>query len=113
MKNYFVALMIASALVFSVTIVRQKAQAQDTSFQPADKTGATVADDVGVKTDSPPLPGFGAASRESSPIFITKLPRGYAHFNDGKPAGEAVLQSCFPCHQATKSRHFVFTRYSP
>ena len=38
---------------------------------------------------------------------------GYAHFNDGKPAGEAVLQSCFPCHQAIKSRDFIFTRYSP
>jgi hypothetical protein len=38
---------------------------------------------------------------------------GYAHFNDGKPAGEAFLQSCYPCHQAIKSRDFVFTRYSP
>jgi hypothetical protein len=38
---------------------------------------------------------------------------GYAHFNDGKPAGETVLQSCFPCHQAIKSRDFIFTRYSP
>jgi len=38
---------------------------------------------------------------------------GFAHFNDGKPADEAVLQSCFPCHQAIKSRDLVFTRYSP
>jgi pimeloyl-ACP methyl ester carboxylesterase len=38
---------------------------------------------------------------------------GYAHFNDAKPAGEAALQSCFPCHQAIKSRDFIFTRYSP
>ena len=38
---------------------------------------------------------------------------GFAHFNDGKPAEEAVLQSCFPCHQAIKSRDFIFTRYSP
>src|SRR6267143_642059 len=37
---------------------------------------------------------------------------GFAHFNDGKPADEAVLQSCFPCHQAIKSRDLVFTRYS-
>ena len=38
---------------------------------------------------------------------------GFAHFNDGKSAGESVLQSCFPCHQAVKSRDLVFTRYSP
>ena len=38
---------------------------------------------------------------------------GYAHFNDGKPANEAFMQSCFPCHQAIKSRDYIFTRYSP
>jgi hypothetical protein len=38
---------------------------------------------------------------------------GYAHFNDGKPAGESFMQSCFPCHQAIKSRDYVFARYTP
>ena len=38
---------------------------------------------------------------------------GYAHFDDGQPADEAVLRKCFPCHQAVKDRDFVFTRYSP
>jgi hypothetical protein len=40
---------------------------------------------------------------------------GYAHFNenDKKPASEASMQSCFPCHQKIESRDFVFTRYSP
>jgi len=40
---------------------------------------------------------------------------GYAHFNekDMKPANEASMQSCFPCHQAIKSRDYIFTRYSP
>lgn len=38
---------------------------------------------------------------------------GFAHFNDGKPADAAFLQSCFPCHQAIQSRDLVFTRYSP
>lgn len=38
---------------------------------------------------------------------------GYAHFDDGKPAGEALLKKCHPCHQAIKDRDFVFTRYSP
>jgi hypothetical protein len=38
---------------------------------------------------------------------------GFAHFEDGKPAGDAFMQSCFPCHDAIKSRDLVFTRYSP
>lgn len=38
----------------------------------------------------------------------------YAQFDDGKPlADEAMLQSCFDCHQAIKDRDFVFTRYAP
>jgi hypothetical protein len=38
---------------------------------------------------------------------------GYAQFNDGKPADEAVHKTCFACHQAVKARDFVFTRYAP
>ena len=38
---------------------------------------------------------------------------GFAHFDDGKPADEAVLNTCFPCHAAIKARDFVFTRYAP
>ena len=38
---------------------------------------------------------------------------GFAHFDDGKPADEAVLNTCFPCHQAIKARDLVFTRYAP
>jgi hypothetical protein len=38
---------------------------------------------------------------------------GFGHFDDGKSAGEPVLQTCFACHQAVKSRDLVFTRYSP
>lgn len=39
---------------------------------------------------------------------------GYSHFDDGKPlTDQAVLQSCFHCHQAIKNRDFVFTRYAP
>src|SRR5439155_2844398 len=37
---------------------------------------------------------------------------GFAQFDDGKPADEAVLKTCFPCHQAIKARDFVFTRYA-
>jgi hypothetical protein len=38
---------------------------------------------------------------------------GFGHFNDGKPAGGAVLKTCFPCHVAIKDRDLVFTRYAP
>ena len=38
---------------------------------------------------------------------------GFAHFDDGKPAGEVVLKTCFPCHQAIKARDLVFTQYAP
>ena len=38
---------------------------------------------------------------------------GFAQFNDGKPASEAVHNTCFPCHVPAKDRDFVFTRYAP
>jgi hypothetical protein len=37
---------------------------------------------------------------------------GYAQFDDKKPASDSVLSTCFACHQAVKSRDFVFTRYA-
>jgi hypothetical protein len=38
---------------------------------------------------------------------------GFAQFNDGKPADEALLKTCFPCHEPAKDRDFVFTHYAP
>jgi hypothetical protein len=39
---------------------------------------------------------------------------GFAHFNDGKPlTDEAMLKSCFVCHNLNKERDLVFTRYAP
>jgi hypothetical protein len=38
---------------------------------------------------------------------------GFAHFNDGKPAVDEVLNTCFACHQAVPNRDLVFTRYAP
>src|SRR5712692_7072169 len=38
---------------------------------------------------------------------------GFAQFNDGKPADEAVNNTCFSCHQVANSRDFVFNRYAP
>jgi hypothetical protein len=37
---------------------------------------------------------------------------GFGHFNDGKSADEAVLNTCLPCHQAVAARDLVFTRYA-
>ena len=37
---------------------------------------------------------------------------GFAHFDDGKSAGDAVLKTCFPCHQAVLARDLVFTLYA-
>ena len=38
---------------------------------------------------------------------------GFAQFDDGKPASEAVHNTCFPCHTTVKARDFVFNRYAP
>jgi hypothetical protein len=38
---------------------------------------------------------------------------GFAQFKDGKPADEALLNTCFPCHEPIKDRDFVFTHYAP
>lgn len=37
---------------------------------------------------------------------------GFAHFDDGRPASEAVHNTCFSCHQVAQSRDFVFTRHA-
>jgi len=37
---------------------------------------------------------------------------GFAHFNDGKPAVDAVHDTCFACHSVVKARDLVFTRYA-
>jgi hypothetical protein len=37
----------------------------------------------------------------------------FAQFKNGKPADEALLKTCFPCHQPVKARDFVFTQYAP
>jgi hypothetical protein len=38
---------------------------------------------------------------------------GFAQFNDGKPADEAVHNTCFSCHQAVNTRDSVLTHYAP
>jgi len=38
---------------------------------------------------------------------------GFGHFKDGKPADEAFMKTCFPCHNQVKARDLIFTRYAP
>jgi hypothetical protein len=38
---------------------------------------------------------------------------GFAQFTNGRPDGEAVQKTCFPCHLPGKDLDFVFTRYAP
>lgn len=38
---------------------------------------------------------------------------GFAEFDDGKPASEAMHSACFGCHATVKTRDFVFNRYAP
>ncbi len=38
---------------------------------------------------------------------------GFAQFTNGKPAEDALLKTCFPCHVPVKARDYLFTRYAP
>ena len=38
---------------------------------------------------------------------------GFAQFDGGKPASDAVLNTCFACHANIKNRDLVFTHYAP
>ena len=38
---------------------------------------------------------------------------GFAQFDDGKPADEAMHSACFPCHEIVKSRDLIFNHYAP
>jgi hypothetical protein len=38
---------------------------------------------------------------------------GFAQFKDGKPADEALHNTCFACHVPVKTRDFIFTYYAP
>src|ERR1043165_4956158 len=38
---------------------------------------------------------------------------GFAQFAEGKPAPQAVHETCFKCHEPAKDRDFVFTEYAP
>lgn len=88
------SIIVASALTISVFIIKQKAKAQNSSPQPFPRNGVQ---------------------------FMVKHSRkyaltggwGFAQFNEGKPADEAVHKTCFAYHEPAKARDFVFTRYAP
>ena len=37
---------------------------------------------------------------------------GFADFTDGKPGGQALHETCFPCHGPAKDHDYVFTHYA-
>ena len=37
----------------------------------------------------------------------------FAHFKDSKPGDEALMNTCFPCHNQAKAGDLVFTHYAP
>jgi Cytochrome P460 len=38
---------------------------------------------------------------------------GFGHFQDGKPATDAFMKPCYPCHAKEIDHDLVFTRYAP
>jgi hypothetical protein len=67
------------------------------------------------------LQSFVAGSAKNGVQFMVKDSRkyaatggwGFAQFNDGKPADEAVQGTCYACHEIVRARDFVFNRYAP
>jgi hypothetical protein len=45
--------------------------------------------------------------------YVSTAGWGFGHFEGGKPADEAVHNTCFSCHETVKARDFVFNRYAP
>jgi hypothetical protein len=50
---------------------------------------------------------------KNSEKYATSGGWGFADFTNGKPGSEALIKTCFPCHQPGKDRDYVFTRYAP
>jgi hypothetical protein len=67
------------------------------------------------------LQSFVAGPPKNGVQFMVKDPSkyastggwGFAQFDDGKPASEAVHNTCFSCHATVEARDFVFNRYAP
>ena len=62
----------------------------------------------------PPTPSYLQFMVKDSKKYASTGGWGFAQFDkDGKPAPEAPLKACFPCHEPAKAQDFVFTRYAP
>ena len=48
---------------------------------------------------------------KDSRIYASTGGWGFAQFDDGKPASDAVQNTCFSCHATVKTRDYVFNRY--
>ena len=66
MKNHLVSIMIISALIVSIVVIRPT-QAQNASSRSSDKSEAMMATSSETKSDN----------SESSPAFVTEIPQGY------------------------------------
>ena len=60
----------------------------------------------------PPRNGVQFMVKDST-IYASTSGWGFAQFDDGKPASEAMQSTCFACHETVKARDFVFNRYAP
>jgi cytochrome P460 len=49
---------------------------------------------------------------KDSKKYATSGGWGYAQFTDGKSADEALIKTCFPCHEPNKEGDYVFTHYA-
>ena len=92
------------------------------AYVPSDENDKIFAEFAKTVGQSPPGPhSFVAGQPKNGVQFMVKDSKkytstggwGYAQFDDGKPADEKVMKTCFPCHQLNKARDYVFTRYSP
>lgn len=91
-------------------------------YVPSDENNKVFAEFAKGIGQSPPAPQSFVAGRPKNGVqFMVKDSKkyaatggwGYAQFDDGKPADDKVMKTCFPCHQLIKARDYVFTRYSP
>jgi hypothetical protein len=89
---------------------------------PSDENNKAFAEFAKSVGRSPPGPhSFVAGASKNGVQFMAKDAKKYAatggwgfgQFDDGKPADEKVMSTCFPCHALIKDRDLVFTRYSP
>jgi len=102
------------------TIIARLAWNQTTSDENNRAIGPVAEKQLGVEAAHGLLSQSFVAGPATNVQFMVKDSRkytstggwGFAQFNDGKPADEAVHKTCFTCHAPASNRDFVFTLYS-